>query len=55
MIVDGEETPFDPSRGAGIQPTPIMRTDKHYDNVSLQEPIGGSCAFFDTWVEVSKV
>jgi len=55
MIVDGEETSFDPSRGAGIQPTPIMRTDNRYGNVSLQEPIGGSCAFYDTWVKVSKV
>lgn len=54
MVVDGVEMPFDPSRGAGIQPTPIMRKDDRYGNVSLQEPIGGSCAFYDTWVNVSK-
>jgi len=24
-------------------------------NVSLQEPIGGSCSFYDTWVKVEKV
>jgi len=54
IVVDDVEMPFDPSRGAGIQPTPIMRTDNHYGNVSLQEPIGGSCAFYDTWVKVSK-
>jgi anaerobic selenocysteine-containing dehydrogenase len=44
----------DPSRGAGIQPTQIMRTDKLYRNVSLQDPIGGSCSFYDTWVKVKK-
>ena len=45
----------DSSRGAGIQPTQIMRTDKQYPNVSLQEPIAGSCSFYDTWVKVNKV
>ncbi|MDH3217842.1 MAG: molybdopterin-dependent oxidoreductase, partial [Candidatus Krumholzibacteria bacterium] len=45
----------DPSRGRGIQPTPIMRTDNQYPNVSLQEPIGASCSFYDTWVQVTKV
>jgi anaerobic selenocysteine-containing dehydrogenase len=44
----------DPSRGAGIQPNLIMRTDKQYPNVSLQEPIAGSCSFYDTWVKVKK-
>ena len=44
----------DPSRGAGLQPTQIMRTDNVYTNVSLQEPIGASCAFYDTWVKVEK-
>jgi tetrathionate reductase subunit A len=46
---------YDPSRGAGIQPTQIMRTDDKYPNVSLQEPIAGSCSFYDTWVKVKKV
>jgi len=52
--VDGEILPYDPSRGAGIQPNPIMRTDDVYPNVSLQEPIGSSCSFFDTWVKLEK-
>jgi len=54
-IIDGERTGHDPSRGAGIQPTQIMRTDKEYSNVSLQDPIGGSCSFYDTWVKVKKL
>ena len=53
--IDGAATGFDPSRGAGIQPTPIMRTDNQYPNVSLQEPIAGSCSFFDTFVNITKV
>jgi anaerobic selenocysteine-containing dehydrogenase len=53
-VVDGAEMGHDLSRGAGIQPTQIMRTDDQYPNVSLQEPIGGSCSFYDTWVTVEK-
>jgi hypothetical protein len=44
----------DPSRGAGLQPTQIMRTDNQYPNVGLQEPIGASCSFYDTSVKVKK-
>ncbi len=54
-LVDGAAMEHDPSRGAGLQPTQIMRTDDQYPNVSLQEPIGASCSFFDTSVKVSKV
>ena len=45
----------DPSRAAGVQPTPIMRTDARYPNVSLQEPLGASCSFYDTSVRVTKL
>jgi anaerobic selenocysteine-containing dehydrogenase len=54
-FVDGVATGHDPSRGAGIQSTQIMRTDRRYTNVSLQEKIGASCSFYDTWVRVRKV
>jgi anaerobic selenocysteine-containing dehydrogenase len=53
--IDGVAMPHDPSRGAGLQPTQIMRTDNRYPNVSLQEPIAGSCSFYDTWIKVEKV
>jgi anaerobic selenocysteine-containing dehydrogenase len=53
--IDGVAMPYDSSRGAGIQPNQIMRTDNQYPNVSLQEPIAGSCSFYDTWVQVEKV
>jgi anaerobic selenocysteine-containing dehydrogenase len=55
IVIDGATKPYDPSRGTGLQPTQIMRTDKKYSNVSLQDPIGGSCSFYDTWVKVAKV
>ena len=54
MEIDGVTTEHDSGRGAGIQPTQIMRTDDRYRNVSLQEPVGASCSFFDTWVKVKK-
>ncbi len=54
-VVDGEAMGHDPSRGAGLQPNQIMRTDDQYPNVSLQEPIGASCSFYDTSVKVTKV
>ena len=53
--IDGVEADFDASRGAGLQPTQIMRTDDQYPNVSLQEPVGASCSFFDTEVRITKV
>jgi anaerobic selenocysteine-containing dehydrogenase len=55
LETDGVTTGHDPSRGAGIQPTVIMRTDKRFTNVGLQEPIGGSASFFDTQVRITKV
>ncbi len=54
-VVDGEAMGHDPSRGAGLQPNLVMQTDNQYPNVSLQEPVGASCSFYDTSVKVSKV
>ena len=53
--VNGSRTGFDPSRGAGIHPGTIMRRDQRSANVPLQDPIGGSCSFYDTWVQVRRV
>lgn len=53
--VDGVQTGFDPSRGAGIHPGTVMRRDRRSTNVPLQDPIGASCSFYDTPVQVSKV
>ncbi|MBI2890268.1 MAG: molybdopterin-dependent oxidoreductase [Nitrospirae bacterium] len=48
---------YDPSRGLGIAPNTIMRLDESHgnrgaSNSSLQDKIGTSVAFNDTWVKV---
>lgn len=53
--IDGVTADFDASRGAGLQPNEIMRTDNQYPNASLQEPLGASCSFYDTDVRITKV
>jgi len=45
----------DTTRGAGIQTNPISRLDKVYTNVPLQEKIGGSVCYFNTYVKITKV
>ncbi|MDH4274439.1 MAG: molybdopterin-dependent oxidoreductase, partial [Gammaproteobacteria bacterium] len=54
-VINGVQTGFDPSRGAGIHPGTVMRRDRRSTNVSLQDPIGASASFYDTWVKVSRV
>jgi len=53
-MVNGTATGFDPSRAAGIHPGTVMRRDKRSTNVPLQDPIGASCAFYDTSVQITK-
>lgn len=52
---DGTPIGGDVSRKAGMQPNEIMRLDPYLGDVSLQEKIGGSCAFYDTRVRVQKI
>ena len=52
--VDGAASDFDATRGAGIAANPLMRTDPQLGNVALQDKIGGSVSFYDTFVEVTK-
>ena len=53
--INGANTAFDVSRGAGINAAQIMRADPAFPNVTLQDRIGGSASFYDTRVEVVKV
>jgi len=53
--VNGVPTGFDPSRGAGIHPGTVMRRDQRSTSVPLQDPIGASCSFYDTSVQVTRV
>ena len=54
-LVGGTASGFDASRGSGLTANPIMRLDDYSGNVSLQDPIGGSCSFNDTRVRVELV
>jgi len=53
--INGVNTSYDASRGAGINAAQIMRADPVFPNVTLQDRIGGSASFYDTRVEVVKV
>ncbi len=54
-VIDRRATDYDPSRSAGVTANPIMRLDDWAGDVSLQDPVGGSCSFSDTWVRVEPV
>jgi anaerobic selenocysteine-containing dehydrogenase len=51
---NGSPVDYDPSRGRGVAPNQVMRLDPVLGNVPLQDKIGASCAFYDTWVKVEK-
>jgi len=53
--LNGTLTTWDARRGRGLNSNPIMRTDPHLPNVTLQDPIGGSSSFYDTMVKVERV
>ncbi|MBI5512615.1 MAG: molybdopterin-dependent oxidoreductase [Deltaproteobacteria bacterium] len=53
--VDGRAAGHDPSRGAGVTANPVMRLDDYSGDVSLQDPVGGSASFSDTWVRVEPL
>ena len=53
--VNGQNSDHDRGRAAGIASNPIMRTDPHKPNVTLQDKVGGSASFYDTQVQVTKV
>ncbi|GAW91247.1 molybdopterin-dependent oxidoreductase [Calderihabitans maritimus] len=46
QVVDGQETGYDAGRGTGINPNPVMRIDTSIGNVGIEDPIGGSAAFY---------
>jgi anaerobic selenocysteine-containing dehydrogenase len=53
--LNGVNSDFDSTRGAGIASCPIMRTDPIKNNVALQDKVGGSVSFFGTRVQVTKI
>lgn len=53
--VDGMVIKGDKRRGTGICPNPVMLVDPKVKNMCLSDPIGGSCSFYDSWIDVIKV
>ncbi|NIA14348.1 MAG: molybdopterin-dependent oxidoreductase, partial [Nitrospiraceae bacterium] len=53
--INGTPSSFSALRGAGIAANPIMREDPVFSNVTLQDKVGGSASYYDTFVEVAKV
>ena len=52
--VDGSVIKGDPRRATGICPNPVMAVDSQVKNMCLSDPIGGSCSFYDSFVDVIK-
>ena len=53
--VDGQVVKGDARRATGICPNPVMAVDPVVKNMCLSDPIGGSCSFYDSFVDVVKV
>ena len=53
--VDGAVIKGDPRRATGICPNPVMAVDSQVKNMCLTDPIGGSCSFYDSFVNVVRV
>jgi anaerobic selenocysteine-containing dehydrogenase len=45
----------DSTRSLGVQPNVLMQLDPYLGDVTLQDKIGCSASFYDTWVKIEKV
>lgn len=54
IIIDGKKIKPDKRRSLGIHANAAMRIDPYLKNVCLQDPIGASVAFYDTYVTLVK-
>ena len=53
--VDSKGTEHATWIGKGVSANPVMRLDPVLNDVTLQDPIGGSASFYDTKVKIEKV
>ena len=53
--LNGKPTPARKLVGRGCSANPVMMLDPHLKDVCLQDPIGGSSSFYDSYVAVEKV
>ena len=54
MVIDGKKIKGDSRRAKGIHANAAFRVDPHLKNVTLSDLVGGSAAFYDTWVKLVK-
>ncbi|MHC4600026.1 MAG: molybdopterin dinucleotide binding domain-containing protein [Planctomycetota bacterium] len=54
-MLDGGPDGFDPTRAAGVNINPVLELDPNLGDVALQDILGGSCSFYDTRLEVTKL
>ncbi len=55
VMVDGQVIKGDSRRGTGVCPNASMLVDPALKNMCLTDPIGGSCSFYDSRVNLVKV
>lgn len=53
--VNGRQVAHDPARRRGIAVNPVMKLDPYLGDVTLQDTIGGSAAFYDSPVRIERV
>jgi anaerobic selenocysteine-containing dehydrogenase len=52
--LDGKQTAFRKFVGRGCSANPVMMLDPYLKDVCLQDPIGGSSSFYDSYVAIEK-
>lgn len=55
ILVDGQLIKQDSRRATGIHANAAMRIDPYLKNTCLQDLVGASVAFYDSWVKLVKV
>ncbi|RMH06114.1 MAG: molybdopterin oxidoreductase, partial [Nitrospirae bacterium] len=55
FLIDGVPQPADPARANGVHPNPLMQIDPAIGVACLQDLVGGSASFYDTFVRVEPV
>lgn len=53
--LDGKATPYRSFIGRGCSANPVMMLDPYLKDVCMQDPIGGSASFYDSYVAIEKV
>ncbi len=55
VIIDGKIIPGEKARGAGLCPNAVMMPDPTLKNSTLEDLIGGSAVFYDSYINLKRV